>query len=105
MSVYGSWQATTISVGASVSAAADLGREYDYLSVQIPAVSDACKLYLQVAERLGGTYYDLGKETTTNEESFGRADVWRLGGYRFIKVASTKSQSSDWPIRVCGMRY
>lgn len=104
MSVYGTPIAATISSGASSSAAIDLGREYDFLSVQIP-VMDECKLYLKVAERLGGAYYDLGKETTTNSETFGRADVWRLGGWRFIKVVATEPQHEDRLIRVFGMRY
>jgi len=104
MSVYGAWVAATISSGTSSSAAVDLGREYDYLSVQIPGM-DSCKLYLQVAEQVGGTYYDLGKETTTNEETFNRADVWRLGGWRFVKVVATAVQSGDRSIRICGMRY
>ena len=104
MSVYGEWKAATILVGASSSSAIDLGREYDYLSIQIPGM-DACSLLLQVAERLGGTYYNLGKDTTTDEETFNRADVWRLGGYRFIKVVASRAQTAERLIRVCGMRY
>jgi len=104
MSVYGQWKAATIAAGATKSAAIDLDREYDYLSIQIPAM-DECKLYLQVAETTGGTYYDLGKDTTTDEEIFNRADVWRLGGYRFIKVVATTGQTAERLIRVCGMRY
>ena len=104
MSVYGQWLAATISAGSDRSSAIDLGREYDYLEIQIPGM-DACKLSLQVAEKLGDTYYDLGKDITTNEETFNRADVWKLGGYRFIKVVASKSPTSDALIRVCGMRY
>ncbi len=105
MSMYGSVKAATIVTGNETSAAIDLGRDYDYLSVQLPATEAACKLYLKVAEAIGGTYYDLGKETTTDEETFGRADVWRLGGWRFVKVATTETQTSDWLIRIFGMRY
>jgi len=104
MSVYGQWQAATIAAGAASSSVIDLGREYDYLSVQIPAM-DSCKLHLQVSEKSGGSFFDLGKETTTNEETFNRADVWRLGGWRFIKVLSTVTQTQERLIRVCGMRY
>ena len=104
MSVYGTPKAATIPAGELTSAAIDLGREYDYLSVQIPSM-DLCKLYLQVAEKIGDTYYDLGKDTTTEEESFNHADVWRLGGWRFVKVATTKTQTADSLIRVFGMRY
>ena len=104
MSIYGKWIDATISAGATESAVVDLGREYDYLSVKIPAM-DVCKLYLKVAEMTGGTYYELGKETTTAEETFNRADVWRLGGWRFIKVATSNPQTVSRTIRVCGMRY
>ncbi len=104
MSVYGTWTTATIAASASSSAAIDLGREYDFLSVQIPEM-DTCRLYLQVAERLGSTYYDLGKESTTNEEDFNRADVWRLGGWRYIKVVASNPQTAERLVRVCGMRY
>lgn len=104
MSVYGKPIAATISAGTSTSDAIDLGREYDYLSVQLP-IMDECKLYLKVAEKLADTYYDLGKETTTDLETFDRADVWRLGGWRFIKVVATASQTAERLIRVTGMRY
>ena len=121
MSVYGKWVAATIAATASESSAIDLGREYDFLSLQIPEM-DNCILYLKVAEIEGGTYYDLVSEearlTIFNEaneleegeveeiESKGnRADVWRLGGWRFIKVVSSVAQSAERLIRVCGMRY
>lgn len=104
MSVYGEWKAATISSGASISSEVDLGRDYDYLSVEIPGM-DVCKLYLQVAEISGGTFYDLGKDTTTNEEQFNRADVWRVGGWRYVKVVATKTQNAERLIRIRGMRY
>lgn len=104
MSVYGMWKTATISANQTVSSVVDLGRDYDYVSVEIPSM-DTCKLYLRVSEIEGGTYYDLGKDTTTNEENFGRADVWRLGGWRFIKIVATQPQTSSKAIRVRGMRY
>lgn len=104
MSIYGSWVSATILAGASSSSAVDVGRDYDYLSVELPGMT-ACKLYLKVAETLAGTYYDLGKDTTTDLENFGRADVWRLGGWRWIKVVSTVAQEGEVLIRVRGMRY
>ena len=104
MSIYGKWVAATIASGAMVSSAIDLGREYDYLSIQIPEM-DTCQMYLQVAEITGGTYYDLGMDSTTSNEGFNHADVWRLGGWRFIKVACTTPQTAERLVRVCGMRY
>lgn len=102
MSERGKWNAATISTGTSLSSAIDLTRAYEYLDIQIPMM-DECKLYLQVSETLGGTYYDLGKDTTTDLDTFNRADVWKLGSWRYIKVASSNSQSSDRGIRVRGV--
>ncbi len=104
MLVYGKWVDATITAGSNVTSAIDLERDYDYVSVIIPAMAE-CKLWLKVAERTGSDYYDLGKDTTTNEESFNRADVWRLGGYQFIKVASSVNQPNAVTIRIRGMRY
>lgn len=104
MSVYGGWKAATIAAGATTSSAIDLGREYDFLSLQIPAM-DSCKLYLQVAEINGGTYYDLDKDAMEVEETFNRADVFRLGGWRFVKVVASRVQTAQRLIRCCGMRY
>ena len=104
MSVYGKWQTATISANQTESAVVDLGREYDYVSLQIPGMT-ACKLHLKVAEKTGDTFYDLGKDTTTNEESFNRADVWRLGGWRFVKLVSSVAQPAAVSIKICGMRY
>ena len=104
MSIYGEWLAATIASGAFTSSEVNLGKDYDYLSVEIPEM-DKCYLYLKVAETSGGTFYDLGKETMTNEETFNHADVWRLGGFMYIKVAATAGQTAERLIRVRGMRY
>lgn len=104
MSRYGKWVAATIAVGASESAALDLGVEYDNLSVRIPAM-DECKMYLKVAEVLAGPYQDLGKETTTNLETFNRGAAWTLGGFRYIKVCATRAQVKERLVRIKGMRY
>lgn len=104
MSVYGTPTAATIAAGATSSSAIDLGREYDYLSLQIPSMN-SCKLYLQVAEKLGDTYYDLDKDAIEEDETFNRADVFRLGGWRYVKVVASKVQTAERLIRVFGMRY
>lgn len=104
MSRYGQWIAATIAEGESKSVALDLGIEYDNLSVTIPSM-DECKMYLQVAELLAGPYQDLGKETTTDLETFNRGAAWTLGGFRYIKVCSTVAQTGERLIRIKGMRY
>lgn len=125
MSIYGEWRAATIASAGQESAEVDLGRDYDWVSLEIPQM-DNCQLYLKVAEISGGTFYDLGRDinqgdmTVFNtrikglineedieeeEELFNHADVWRLGGWRYIKVAATAPQSAERLIRVRGMRY
>ena len=104
MSIYGQWVAATIDSGETSTAAIDLGRPYDFLSVEVPTM-DTCSLSLKVAEKVGGTYYPLGLDSETNEETFNRADVWRLGGWQFIKIVASAPQSAERLIRVCGMRY
>ena len=104
MSVHGKPIAATIVQGGTSSSAIDLLREYDFLSMEIPAM-DACKIHLQVAETLGGTYYDLDKDAMDFEETFNRADVFRLGGWRYLKVVASKPQTAQRLIRVFGMRY
>ncbi len=104
MSVFGTWTAATIASGAMVSAAIDLGRDYDKLALEIPQMTN-CKMYLKVAETLGGTYYDLGLDTMTEEGMFNRADIWELGGWRYVKVCCTVPQGAERLVRIKGERY
>lgn len=122
MSIYGSWTAATIASGGVESSAIDLGRDYDYVSIQIPVMNGG-HLYIKVAEVTGGTYYNLGGDETSlyemtafknvpgdddakeDAEVYNRADSFRLGGWRFIKVCCTVPQSAERLIRVRGMRY
>ena len=105
MSLYGEWKVATIATDAVTSAEVDLGRDYDFLEIQIPTlVSGTVKI--QVAETTGGTFYDLGDGITTAAGTHNYADVFKLGGYQFIKVVSSATQTStDRLIRVRGMRY
>ena len=104
MSIYGSWKAATISEGTSITSEINLGKSYDFLEVIIPPM-DECKLYLRVSELTGGPWYDLGKETTTDLETFDRAASWTLGGFQYLKVVATASQTGTRSIRIRGMRY
>ena len=105
MSIYGEWKAATIAAGAKSSAEVDLGRDYDFLEIQIPTLITGT-VKIQVAEKTGGTFYDLGDGVTTASGTHNYADVFALGGYQFIKVVSSATQTStDRLIRVRGMRY
>jgi len=104
MSIYGEWETATIATAAKESSEVDLGRDYDLIELLIPGLSDACKLSLKVSNRAGGTFYSLGKDVTTDEEAFGRSDVWKLGGFRHIKIVSSKKQTAACAIKVRGTR-
>lgn len=104
MSLYGEWRAATIALDGTSSAEVNLGRDYDYLEIQIPTLTSGT-IKLQVAEKTGGTFYDLGDGVTTASGTHNYADVFRLGGYQFIKVVASASQSAQRLIRARGMRF
>ena len=106
MNTFGSWMDATIAAGDIDTGEIDLQNQYDYLDLLIPGMS-ACKLSLKVAEKTtaqGGIYYELGQGVTTEEESFNRADVWRLGRFQFIKIVASKAVDSAKVIRIRGWR-
>uniref|UniRef100_A0A6H1ZY51 Uncharacterized protein n=1 Tax=viral metagenome TaxID=1070528 RepID=A0A6H1ZY51_9ZZZZ len=105
MSVYGTWKAATIASAASSSAEVDLGRDYDFLEIQIPPLDAASTIKIQVAEKTGGTFYDLGDGITTDAGTHNYADVFNLGGYQYIMVVADNTQDAQRLIRVRGMRY
>jgi len=105
MSLYGEWKAATIPLDGTSSAEVNLGRDYDYLEIQIPTLV-SCTIKLQVAEKTGGTFRDFGDGVTTDPGTHDYHDVFYLGGWQFIKVVSSVAQTgSDKLIRVRGMRF
>ncbi len=103
MSVYGEWKAATKDSGDTSSDEVDLGRDYEFLEVQIPTIT-AATLKLTVSETTGGTFRDLGNSITTSSGTHNYHDVWGLGGWQFVKVVASAAQGSDREIRVRGMR-
>ena len=103
MSVYGDWLAATIAASGTSSAEVNLGASFDLLEIQIPTVT-SCTLKVQISETTGGTFYDLGN-VTTDTTTGAYSDVFKLGGYQFIKIVSSATQSVERLIRVRGMRY
>lgn len=104
MSLYGEWKAATIANNATSSDEVDLGRDYDFLEVQIPTITTGT-LKLQTAEKTSGTFKDLGYSITTTSGTHNYHDVWELGGWQFIKVVASAQQGAQRLIRVRGMRY
>ena len=104
MSYNGSWMAATIPNADTTSAEVNLGRDMDFMEIQIPTVTSGT-LKVQVAEKTGGTFRDLGASVTTDTTTGAYHDVWKLGGYQFIKVVSSAAQGAERLIRVRGMRY
>ena len=105
MSLYGDWKAATIASAAASSDEVDLGRDFDFLEIQIPTLDTSTTVKIQVAEKTSGTFYDLGDGITTAAGTHNYADVFRLGGYQFIKVVADNTQDSERLIRVRGMRF
>ena len=102
MSLYGEWKAATVT--DTDSDEVDLGRDYDFLEIQIPTLV-SCTIKIQVAEKTSGTFYDLGDGITTAAGTHSYADVFKLGGYQFIKVIASAGQGGAKAIRVRGMRF
>ena len=105
MSTYGEWKAATITTAlATTSAEVDLGRDYDFLEIQIPTIQ-AGTIKIQTTEKTGGTCVDLGNGVTTPASTHNYHDVFKLGGWQFIKVVCSTEQTTQRLIRVRGMRY
>ena len=104
MAIYGSWKAATIASSGTSSAEVNLGRDYEYLQIQIPTLTSGT-IKLQTAELTGGTFLDLGDVVTTETGTHNYHDVFLLGGWQYIKVVSSVTQGAERLIRVRGMGY
>ena len=105
MSLYGSWVTGTIAIDGTSTDEINLGRDYDYIEIRIPAlVSGALKL--QTSNVTGGTFQDLGASVTTAATTGQYNDVWKLGGYQFIKIVSSATQTTTARVfNIRGMRF
>lgn len=110
--IQGTWKNCTIADGQTVSAEVDLGRAYETLLVVVPALANG-QLTIQVAEKTGGTFQDLyitdpadGGNNKVISATASTAFTWTvpLGGFQFIKITSSASQSGGDTLRVCGIR-
>uniref|UniRef100_A0A6M3INZ1 Uncharacterized protein n=1 Tax=viral metagenome TaxID=1070528 RepID=A0A6M3INZ1_9ZZZZ len=106
MSIYGNWKTATITIAtdADLSAAVDLGANYDLLNIIIPTV-DACRISVYVCATSDGTYQALGDSVTTATTTGGYSTTLKLGGWEHIKVKTSTNQTANRSFSVRGMRY
>lgn len=105
MSVYGEFLTGTIAIDGTSTGAIDLGRDYDFIEVVIPTLVSGT-LKVQTSSTLGGTYTDLGNGVVIPATTGAFNDVWQIGGWRYIKIVSSATQTvtaRNFVIR--GMRY
>jgi len=94
MSVYGQWQDATIADEGKVSGVVDLGRDFEWVQIVIPLI-DSANISFQVSERTGGTYQALGSGSQVITAGTGEfTTVAAIGGFQFIKVVSSATQST-----------
>jgi len=104
MSVYGEWKAATIASSGTSSAEVDLGRDYEWVQIIIPTI-DSGNLSFTVAEKTGGTFQALGSGSQVITAGTGAfTTVATIGGFQFIKVVSSVTQTAERLIRVRGSR-
>ena len=101
----GQWQTPGIAASGTVSPAVDLGGHYAYLQVVIPTITTA-QLELQVSSGLTEAYQDLGQDALTTSGTGGFNDTWNLGGWRYIKIKASATQTRVTVIfQVRGITY
>ncbi len=110
--ITGEWKAATILNNGTSSAAVDLGREYEFMLIQLPALTSNT-IKPQVAETLAGTYYDIydtppasGAAVKIISAATTGEYMWLvpIGGSRYIKIVSGGAQGAERLIRVRGQR-
>ncbi len=105
MSLYGSWVSGTIAINGTSTDEINLGRDYDFIEVRIPTLVSGT-LKVQTSNTTGGTFQDLGASITTAATTGAYNDVWKLGGYQFIKIVSSATQTTTARVfYVRGMRF
>jgi hypothetical protein len=94
----------TIATDDDLTPEVDLLDLCDAIQVIIPALT-SCKVSVMVSDVTGGTFVDLGNAQTTNTTTGSYATMFKLGGYRFIKIKTSAGQASNRTFKVRGWRY
>jgi hypothetical protein len=103
MSIYGEWKTATIAQSGTTSGEVNLVRDYDRIQVILPALTSGT-LNVQVSKTTGGTFQALDSEAIIAATTGGYSDEWEIGGWQFIKIVSSGTQSSARTIYVRGSR-
>jgi len=96
MSIWGEWKTATVAKNGTVSDAVNLGRNWEYLNIYIPAI-DSSTIALQVkGDHTGGDYAALGvgSSAVTAATTGALYTTLTLGGYQFIKIVCGSTQST-----------
>lgn len=90
------WTSTTYVTNSTLSNAINLGRIYDFIQLDIPAVNN-CTFGIAVSMTAGGTYNTLGAATPAVNVGVGsKQEVFKIGGHQFLKLVSSVVQ--DVPV-------
>jgi len=105
LSIYGSWNDAVITIATDddLSAAVDLGNNYEFMQVILPTLTSSTVL-VHVCDTSGGTYTALGNGVATAATTGAYATTFRIGGYQYIKIATGTGQASNRTIKVRGFR-
>jgi Leucine-rich repeat (LRR) protein len=87
------WQSTTIANTAVNSAAIDLGRVFDKIQLDLPAMN-ATSINIAVSRTAGGTYNFLGNEALVDVSTGSSQRVFNIHGYQYLKVICNNAQGA-----------
>ena len=88
------WASTTYVTNSTLSNAINLGRIYDFIQLDIPAVNN-CTFGIAVSMTAGGAYNTLGAASpSVNVGTGSKQEVFRLGGHQFLKLNSSVVQDT-----------
>ncbi len=97
------WQSVAVAISGTTSAEIDLGGVADTMQIIIPTI-DSGTVSLQVAMTTGGTFYTLGSSQTTASGTGNYATELKVGGYRFVKIVCSATQTAARTFYVRGRR-
>jgi len=93
MSKYFEEQTATIAASGTTSDEVDLQENCDYARIIIPTI-DSATVKLTVCGTSGGTFVNLGNSVTTATTTGNYATMFKVGGYRYVKVVVSAAQTT-----------